>query len=356
MTKTTISSIFGHYTTEEQEENVPKTALRTRRAPLPIALNKGQHKINLAKSSISRPVAKRVNEGQEEGGEGVFGVGEQELLGKTDGRGADRGISGGDGVLEGLRGEVQWLEDDAVGWRNCAAEGGEDAVAGVGLGEGIGEEGGGVAEDLGGGGGGGGGHGGGGRKVLATESAVNAVLVRQQDGQQLPVYYVSKVLQGAEQRYPNAEKLAFTLLTAARKLPQYFQFHTIIVLTDKPLKHILHRPDLFGCLVPWLGEFDIYYRPRPSIKGQALADFIVKRTLPVEVEEEPFFPIQSGLFTWTLHVDGSSNTSGSGAGLILNGLDGLTVDPSFFLTFVVSPHQRPTMLYGKSKKAYADNT
>ncbi|KAK3035449.1 hypothetical protein RJ639_032874 [Escallonia herrerae] len=144
--------------------------------------------------------------------------------------------------------------------------------------------------------------------LVVTESAVSAVLVREQYSQQLPVYYVSKVLQGADQRYPNSEKFAFALLTAARKLRPYFQSHTIIVLTNKPLRRILHRPDLFDSLVPWsveLGEFDIYYRPRPSIKGQALADFIVECTLPIEVEEplpeveEPLLPVQSGLFTWT---------------------------------------------------------
>ncbi|KAK2997940.1 hypothetical protein RJ639_025715 [Escallonia herrerae] len=166
--------------------------------------------------------------------------------------------------------------------------------------------------------------------LAVAESAVSAVLVREQDGQQLPVYYVSKVLQGAEQRYPNAEKLAFALLNAARKLRPYFQSHTITVLTDKPLRRILHKPDLSGRLIPWsveLGEFDIHYRPRPSIKRQALADFIVECTLPIEVEESPLgverplLPDQLGLFTWTLYVDGSSNTSGSGAGLILNGIE-----------------------------------
>ncbi|KAK3000332.1 hypothetical protein RJ639_022447 [Escallonia herrerae] len=148
--------------------------------------------------------------------------------------------------------------------------------------------------------------------LAVAESAVSAVLVREQDGQQLPVYYVSKVLQGAEQRYPNAEKLAFALLNAARKLRPYFQSHTITVLTDKPLRRILHKPDLSGRLIPWsveLGEFDIHYRPRPSIKGQALADFIVECTLPIEVEEsplvveKPLLPDQIGLFTWTLYSD-----------------------------------------------------
>ncbi|KAK3018894.1 hypothetical protein RJ639_002846 [Escallonia herrerae] len=116
----------------------------------------------------------------------------------------------------------------------------------------------------------------------------HAVLVREEGGLQLPIHYVSKVLQGAEQRYPNTEKLAFALLIATRKLRPYFQNHAIVVLIDKPLRRILHKPDLSGRLIPCsieLGEFDIHYRPRPSIKGQALANFIVECTLPIEDEE-----------------------------------------------------------------------
>ncbi|KAK3012671.1 hypothetical protein RJ639_009867 [Escallonia herrerae] len=72
--------------------------------------------------------------------------------------------------------------------------------------------------------------------LAVAESIVSAVLVREEDHRQLPIYYVSKVLQGAEQRYLNTEKLAFALLITARKLRSYFQSHMIVVLTDKPLR------------------------------------------------------------------------------------------------------------------------
>ena len=49
------------------------------------------------------------------------------------------------------------------------------------------------------------------------------------------MYYASWAFSGAEERYPPMEKLAFALVTAARKLKPYFQAHTVIVLTDKPL-------------------------------------------------------------------------------------------------------------------------
>ena len=44
---------------------------------------------------------------------------------------------------------------------------------------------------------------------------VNAALVREKEGSQWPVYFISKAFQGAEKRYPRIEKLAFAIVTAA---------------------------------------------------------------------------------------------------------------------------------------------
>ena len=77
------------------------------------------------------------------------------------------------------------------------------------------------------------------------------------------------------------EKLAFALVTATRKLKPYFQAHTIIVLTDQPLKRAMSSPEAVGRMALWaieLSEFDIQYRLRTAIKGQVVADFIAKYT------------------------------------------------------------------------------
>ena len=42
------------------------------------------------------------------------------------------------------------------------------------------------------------------------------------------------------------EKLAFALVTMARKLKPYFQAHTIVVLTDKPLRRAMSSPEAAG--------------------------------------------------------------------------------------------------------------
>ena len=77
------------------------------------------------------------------------------------------------------------------------------------------------------------------------------------------------------------DKLAFALVTTARKLKPYFQAHTIIVLMDRPLKRAMSNLEAAGRMALWaieLSKFDIQCRPRTAIKGQAMADFIVEYT------------------------------------------------------------------------------
>ncbi|XP_074360196.1 uncharacterized protein LOC141700299 [Apium graveolens] len=146
--------------------------------------------------------------------------------------------------------------------------------------------------------------------LAVSEQAVSAVLVKEEQKLQKPVYYVSKVLHEAELNYSTTEKFALSLITASRKLRPYFQAHKIEVLTDQPLRNILHSPKASGGLIKWaieLGEFDIKYKPRTAIKAQALADFVVEY--------------------------GASKTKSSGAGLVLQSPDGFTIEYSLNFDF-----------------------
>ncbi|GKA90625.1 reverse transcriptase domain-containing protein [Tanacetum coccineum] len=60
---------------------------------------------------------------------------------------------------------------------------------------------------------------------------------------QVPVYFVNRTLHGAELEYPELEKLILALVYATSKLQRYFQAHPIQVLSDKPIKQILARPE-----------------------------------------------------------------------------------------------------------------
>ena len=85
------------------------------------------------------------------------------------------------------------------------------------------------------------------------------------------------------------EKLVFALITATRKLKPYFQAHTIVVLTDQPLKRAMSSPEAAGRMALWvieLSEFDVQYRPRTAIKGQIVADFIAEYTRAEDKEAE----------------------------------------------------------------------
>ena len=106
--------------------------------------------------------------------------------------------------------------------------------------------------------------------LAVSPTIVSLALVREEDDTQLPVYYTSKAFQGAEERYPAMEKLALALVVAARKLRPYFQAHTIIVLTNHPLRKAMNKPNAARQLIQWavkLSEFDIKYRPRQAIKA-----------------------------------------------------------------------------------------
>ncbi|XP_077215659.1 uncharacterized protein LOC143850287 [Tasmannia lanceolata] len=132
-----------------------------------------------------------------------------------------------------------------------------------------------------------------------------------------------------------------------------------ILLTDQPLRRILQKLETSGrmvSLVVELGEFDIQVRPRPAIKSQALADFIVESTAPATeqaIREKTRGPTeqtacedmgpdsteQSGEIHWTLHVDGSAGKMGRGAGVVLHGPDGFTVEYALRLDFTASNNE-----------------
>ncbi|XP_071906258.1 uncharacterized protein [Coffea arabica] len=113
--------------------------------------------------------------------------------------------------------------------------------------------------------------------LAAGEEAISAVLIREENKVQKPVYYVSRFLQGVEARYSAVERYVLALVHAARKLRTYFQAHLVVVMTDQPLKQIFFKPESSGRMVKWamkLSEYDLGYQPRTAIKAQALADFI----------------------------------------------------------------------------------
>ncbi|XP_072076605.1 uncharacterized protein [Arachis hypogaea] len=165
-----------------------------------------------------------------------------------------------------------------------------------------------------------------------TEEVLAAALIRENEKkEQKPIYFISKVLQDTETHYSRLEKLAFALLTAFRRLRQYFLAHPVTVWTDQAIKQVLQKPDLAGRMLAWsieLSQFQIKFEPRNAIKAQAMADFIAEMT--------PGNPTPE---SWKLHVDGSSNITSGGAGVILESQNRVVIKQSVQYEFPVSNNQ-----------------
>ena len=107
--------------------------------------------------------------------------------------------------------------------------------------------------------------------LAVSDFSTSAVLVKDKGRVQHLVYYCSRALRGAEERYPRLEKLILALVTVARKLRPYFQEKTIEVPTEYPMKQVLHKPETSGRLMKWaieLSEFDIRYKLKTTIKDR----------------------------------------------------------------------------------------
>ena len=106
--------------------------------------------------------------------------------------------------------------------------------------------------------------------IAVASYAISLVLIRVDCGVQRPVYYVSKLQHETEVRYLPLKKAILAVVLSTRKLPHYFQAHTVIVLAQLPLKTILRSADYTGRIAKWgtiLGVFDIKYMSCTSIKG-----------------------------------------------------------------------------------------
>ncbi|XP_072054885.1 uncharacterized protein [Arachis hypogaea] len=77
-----------------------------------------------------------------------------------------------------------------------------------------------------------------------------------------------------------------------------------------------------------LSQFDIKFEPQYTIKAQAMADVIAEMT-----------PGNSTPKSWKLHVDGSSNVTSGGAGVILENQNGVVIEQSVRYKFSVSNNQ-----------------
>jgi hypothetical protein len=115
------------------------------------------------------------------------------------------------------------------------------------------------------------------------------------------------------------QKLLYALLITSRKLRHYFKGHKITVVTDFPLRDILHNRDTTGHISKWVVELralNIDFSPHNAIKSQALADFVDEWT---KIQQPtPYFLIDY----WKMYFDGSLKLGGASAGVLFISLEG----------------------------------
>jgi len=74
-----------------------------------------------------------------------------------------------------------------------------------------------------------------------------------------------------------------------------------------------------------LSEFDIHFESRKALKAQVFANLLAEMTFSAEENTEE----------WTVFVDGSSNSKGSGAEIIIENNEGIIIEISLGLSFPV---------------------
>jgi RNase H-like domain found in reverse transcriptase len=108
--------------------------------------------------------------------------------------------------------------------------------------------------------------------TIALDRSLGALLAQEnQDGNQNALYYLRRMMVGAEHGYSPIKKYCLALIFAVKKLRHYMLAHKIILISKvDPLKYLMTRPMLTGRLAKWaiiFTKFDITYMPQKTIKG-----------------------------------------------------------------------------------------
>uniref|UniRef100_A0A151UFG0 Retrovirus-related Pol polyprotein from transposon opus n=1 Tax=Cajanus cajan TaxID=3821 RepID=A0A151UFG0_CAJCA len=173
--------------------------------------------------------------------------------------------------------------------------------------------------------------------VSANDSTILGMLAQDDDnGIERVIYYLIKMLVGAESRYTPLEKLCLSFYFACTKLKYYLRpFHVLVFCQSNVIKYMLCKLVLHSRIGKWalaLIEYSLTFVPLKSVKGQVIVDFLADHSnLTKQVNYLTTKP-------WELFFYGSKQELGTGIGLL-----------------IVSPKGIPTKLSLKTKIGYSNN-
>jgi hypothetical protein len=174
--------------------------------------------------------------------------------------------------------------------------------------------------------------------IAAQEPVIGAVLLKEKDGKEFSVAYVSRHLLDAETRYVSMEKLCLSLYYVCSKFRHYIlSSYCIVACQYDVIKHMLLKPILIGRIGKWayaLVGYDLAYKPLRSMKGQVVANFIVDHA--VDVDHSVGFVQLKPL---ELFFDGLVCSKGQGAECVIVSPNGAYIDLSIRLEFACTNNQ-----------------
>ncbi len=90
--------------------------------------------------------------------------------------------------------------------------------------------------------------------LSVTQSAMGCMLAQEGEaGVEKAVYYLSKKMVRAEERYTPLEKTCWALVWASKKLRHYMLAYSVVLISRMdPLKYLFEKPALTGKLARWL--------------------------------------------------------------------------------------------------------
>src|SRR3954464_7320042 len=158
--------------------------------------------------------------------------------------------------------------------------------------------------------------------ISASDKTIGSTLAQEdENGIERAIYYLSRVLNDAETRYTDIEKLCLCLYFSCIKLKYYIKPVDVYVSSHcDVIKHMLSKPILHSRIGKWalaLTEYSLIFQPLKAMKGQIVSDFIVDHAV---VENHQHYV---DLKPWKLYFDGSTHKEGSGVGVLIISPDGI---------------------------------